>query len=128
MHQTGRKIRRHRALLLRIDGKVIIDRTCHISISGDGRASAMIGIAEVSVEAELPTARLMATSAEQKNAHSRLGTGDQRGAATTEEEVRTQNSKRMWSRSMRRLPARTHLLGQRTVLYVLFGAVPDLRP
>src|SRR5215469_14463643 len=42
-----RKIRRHCALLPRIDGKVIINRTCHIGGSGDTREWAMYGVAEV---------------------------------------------------------------------------------
>jgi hypothetical protein len=39
---------------LRIDGKVVLDRICRISISGDLRAWSMLGVAETSMEAELP--------------------------------------------------------------------------
>ena len=35
---------------LRVDGKVIINRTCHIGISGDTREWAMNGVAEGSLE------------------------------------------------------------------------------
>ena len=38
---------------LRIDGKVIINRTCHIGISGDTREWAMNGVAEVYMNHDL---------------------------------------------------------------------------
>jgi hypothetical protein len=38
---------------LRIDGKVIINRTCHIGISGDTREWTMNGVAEVSMNYDL---------------------------------------------------------------------------
>src|SRR5499427_10493380 len=41
---------------LRIDGKVIINRTCHIGVSGDTREWAMNGVAEVYAATVAPAA------------------------------------------------------------------------
>ena len=39
---------------VRIDGQIIINRTCHIGISGDTRVWAMDGLAEAWMRTELP--------------------------------------------------------------------------
>jgi hypothetical protein len=99
---------------LRIDGKVIINRTCRISISGDTAVYAMDGIAEAwRASKSEPTGRpYYRYFCRAKNA-----TGSPRiSAANLSITVALSSS----------TPGKSTFAG--ATIYVLFAAVPDLRP
>jgi hypothetical protein len=82
---------------LRIDGKVIIDRTCHISISGDTHGWAMDGVAQAHMEGFLPGRPFYGYFCRAKKCSIQPRHEEPGGEpAKTEEELRKQNNGRGW--------------------------------